>query len=214
MIIFRTFEIGTWECEQSRNGGSQLTTWKPIQYAMLLKDVTFGIVTHPFKVETSFRRKPFSPIKLAHLGKGADYGIAIKGTEINDSEWNSLYEDTNKIPHSTRRLWSKYGERFYSHFPFMRKYYEKNGLLSDATTPLGRSGIGNVISHRTFPALREHGESSFFIPCDVKALRIEYSTASHMHVLFDSEQSVRTWSDWHNKIEPSWKQVVQARYAA
>ena len=82
MIIFKDFQKSIWQCEQSRNGGSHLTTWKPIRDQVYLKDVSFGVVPHPFKVETSFRRKPFSPIKLAHLGKGADYGIAIKGILI------------------------------------------------------------------------------------------------------------------------------------
>ena len=214
MIIFRNVEKGTWECEQSRNGSSHLTTWKPIHSAVYLRDVSFGVVTHPFKVETSFRRKPFSPLNFAHQGKGADYGIAIKGTPINLMDWQKLYAEENPVPTTIRKLWSRYGERFYSAYPSMVKHFKDKGLWNLATQSPSYTGTNAVASNRTFPTLVSHDMHLAFIPSPVKAMHIPSATGTHFQVLFDSKQTVRTWSDWHTGIEPAWKQVVLSRAAA
>ena len=214
MIIFKNFEKGTWECEQSRNGSSHLTTWKPVLDHVYLKDVSFGVVTHPFKVETSFRRKPLSPLKLAHQGKGADYGIAVKGTPISSIEWQELYGEHNPVPLAIRRLWSKYGERFYRAYPSMWKHFRDTDSMELATQSESLSGTNSVASNRQFPSVRSMGSTIHFIPNKVKGMSIPFATSTHFQVLFDESQSVRTWQQWHEAYEQSWNQVVLSRAAA
>ena len=84
MIIYYDFKTQLFNIESSRSGLSKLTTWKPLTEMKYLKDVSFGVVKHPFNPgETSFRRKTFTPYKPTNVG-GKDYGIAIKGTQISE----------------------------------------------------------------------------------------------------------------------------------
>ena len=75
--------------DTQRNGQSTRRKWSSlndlisnnvrldVSHKIYLKDISFGICTHPFNPEgVSFRRKPFSKLK------DNEYGIAFKGTPI------------------------------------------------------------------------------------------------------------------------------------
>ena len=106
MTIFR-FDLETKNFYEitTRSGGSNKLKWTTLIRQVYLKDVQFGVCQHPFDPEkTSFRRKPFS------LYTDKDYGIAIKGTELSQDEYdNIMSEDRPKVNSLVNKLFYKYG---------------------------------------------------------------------------------------------------------
>ncbi len=99
--------------DTQRNGQSTRRKWLSlnnltdrlsISDRISLKDISFGICTHPFSpVGVCFRRKPFSKIK------DNEYGIAFKGTPITPEDWENLAVDSNPIHMATRRMMNRRG---------------------------------------------------------------------------------------------------------
>jgi hypothetical protein len=146
MIIYFDFQSRKYNIESSRSGHSKLTTWRPLDHGIFLKDVSFGVVNHPFNPgEISFRRKTFTPYKPTDMG-GKDYGIAIKGTAIHEDEYNNLVVDTNPIPITVRKLFHRYGEKFYQSYPSLVKYFKAQDKMSNATMSPSLTGTREYTS--------------------------------------------------------------------
>ena len=215
MIIYFDFKSRNYSIESSRSGHSKLTTWRPLDHGTYLKDVSFGVVNHPFNPgEISFRRKTFTPYKPTDMG-GKDYGIAIKGTAIHEDEYNNLVVDTNPIPMTIRRLFHQYGEKFYQSYPSLVKSFKKQDKMNNATMSPSLTGTRSIQAKRKFPSvlINAEGNHVFFVPRPVYAMHITpYS--SHNGILFDEKQSAKSWVDWHSQLNSNWQGIIRERHVA
>ena len=209
MIIFYDFKSQLFNIESSRNGLSKLTTWKPLSETKYLKDVSFGVVKHPFNPgETSFRRKTFTPYKSINNG-GKDYGIAIKGTAITEDDYQNLIVDTNPIPITIRSLFYRYGDKLYQSYPNLIKYFKDKNLMNQATMNPTLTGARSVQAKRKFPTCKDY---NYFIPRPVLAMQITpYS--SNSGILFDEKQSAKSWVEWHTQLDENYLDIIAQRGA-
>jgi hypothetical protein len=215
MIIYFDFQSRKYNIESSRSGHSKLTTWRPLDHGIFLKDVSFGVVNHPFNPgEISFRRKTFTPYKPTDMG-GKDYGIAIKGTAIHEDEYNNLVVDTNPIPITVRKLFHRYGEKFYQSYPSLVKYFKAQDKMSNATMSPSLTGTRSIQASRKFPSvvINAEGNHVFFVPRPIHAMHITpYST--NCGILFDEKQSANTWVEWHSQLNSNWNSIIRERHVA
>ena len=214
MIIYFDFKTKQFNYESKRNGQSSLTTWKSLDVNVHLKDVSFGVVQHPFNPGvTSFRRKTFTPYKPTDMG-GKDYGIAIKGTEISDNEYNNLVVDTNPVPLTIRTLFHQYGQRFYQSYPNLVKFLNQQDKMEQAVANPNFTGTRSVQASRKFPTIIHRDntyQSIYFVPRPVFAMQIlPYST--NCGILFDEKQSAKTWVEWHTQLNEDYNSTIQERY--
>ena len=213
MIIYYDFKSEHFNKESSRSGGSKLTTWKNLDDIAYLKDVSFGVVSHPFNPkEISFRRKTFTPYRSTHMG-GKDYGIAIKGTEISDNEYNNLVVDTNPVPLTIRTLFHQYGQRFYQSYPNLVKFLNQQDKMEQAVANPNFTGTRSVQASRKFPTTihRDNAQAIYFVPRPVFAMQIlPYSM--NCGILFDEKQSAKTWVEWHTQLDEDYNSTIQQRY--
>ena len=209
MIIFYDFKSQLFNIESSRNGLSKLTTWKPLSETKYLKDVSFGVVKHPFNPGiTSFRRKTFTPYKSINNG-GKDYGIAIKGTAITEDDYQNLIVDTNPIPITIRSLFYRYGDKLYQSYPNLIKYFKDKNLMNQATMNPTLTGARSVQAKRKFPTCKDY---NYFIPRPVLAMQITpYS--SNSGILFDEKQSAKSWVEWHSQLDENYLDIIAQRGA-
>ncbi len=209
MIIFYDFKSQLFNIESSRNGLSKLTTWKPLSETKYLKDVSFGVVKHPFNPGiTSFRRKTFTPYKSINNG-GKDYGIAIKGTAITEDDYQNLIVDTNPIPITIRSLFYRYGDKLYQSYPNLIKYFKDKNLMNQATMNPTLTGARSVQAKRKFPTCKDY---NYFIPRPVLAMQITpYS--SNSGILFDEKQSAKSWVEWHTQLDENYLDIIAQRGA-
>ena len=216
MNIYFDFKLYHFNIETPRSGGSKLTTWKRLTDMIYLKDVSFGVVTHPFNPkEISFRRKTFTPYKPTDMG-GKDYGIAIKGTAISESDYNNLVADTNPVPMTIRKLFHKYGDKFYQSYPSLVKFFKEQDKMSQAVMNPSLSGTRSIHASRKFPTTHidgaENWKPTHFVPRPVFAMQIiPYST--NCGILFDEKQTADTGYGWHNQIDSDWATTIAQRYA-
>ena len=209
MIIFYDFKSQLFNIESSRNGLSKLTTWKPLSETKYLKDVSFGVVKHPFNPGiTSFRRKTFTPYKSINNG-GKDYGIAIKGTAITEDDYQNLIVDTNPIQITIRSLFYRYGDKLYQSYPNLIKYFKDKNLMNQATMNPTLTGARSVQAKRKFPTCKDY---NYFIPRPVLAMQITpYS--SNSGILFDEKQSAKSWVEWHTQLDENYLDIIAQRGA-
>ena len=209
MIIYYDFKTQLFNIESSRNGLSKLTTWKPLSETKYLKDVSFGVVKHPFNPGiTSFRRKTFTPYKSINNG-GKDYGIAIKGTAITEDDYQNLIVDTNPIPITIRSLFYRYGDKLYQSYPNLIKYFKDKNLMNQATMNPTLTGARSVQAKRKFPTCKDY---NYFIPRPVLAMQITpYS--SNSGILFDEKQSAKSWVEWHTQLDENYLDIIAQRGA-
>ena len=188
---------------------AKLTTWKPLSETKYLKDVSFGVVKHPFNPGiTSFRRKTFTPYKSINNG-GKDYGIAIKGTAITEDDYQNLIVDTNPIPITIRSLFYRYGDKLYQSYPNLIKYFKDKNLMNQATMNPTLTGARSVQAKRKFPTCKDY---NYFIPRPVLAMQITpYS--SNSGILFDEKQSAKSWVEWHTQLDENYLDIIAQRGA-
>lgn len=215
MIIYYDFKTTHFNIESSRSGLSKLTTWKPLSEIKYLKDVSFGVVKHPFNPgETSFRRKTFTPYKPTNMG-GKDYGIAIKGTPIIENEYQNLIIDTNPMPITIRKLFHKYGERFYNSYPSLVNSFKKQDKMIQATMNPSLTGTRSIQASRKFPTTYmdgvENAQAIYFVPRPVFAMQI-LPHSTNCGILFDEKQSAKTWVEWHTQLDVNYSGTIQQRY--
>lgn len=213
MIIYYDFKSEHFNKESSRSGGSKLTTWKNLDDIAYLKDVSFGVVSHPFNPkEISFRRKTFTPYRSTHMG-GKDYGIAIKGTQISEEEYQSLIADTNPMPMTIRKLFHRYGEKFYNSYPSLVNSFRKQDKMKDATMNPSLTGTRSIQASRKFPSINGiNGDYIYFVPRPVFAMQI-LPYQINCGILFDKKQSAKTWVDWHGQISNDYSDMIKQRVA-
>ena len=217
MIIYFDFKSRNYSIESSRSGHSKLTTWRPLDHGVHLKDVSFGVVNHPFNPgEISFRRKTFTPYKPTDMG-GKDYGIAIKGTAIHEDEYNNLVVDTNPMPMTIRRLFHQYGEKFYQSYPSLVKSFKKQDQMGNATMNPSLTGTRSIQANRKFPSVvcedsNGVGFRVHFVPRPVFAMQI-LPYQINCGILFDKKQSAKTWVDWHGQISNDYSDMIKQRVA-
>jgi len=212
MIIYYDFKTTHFNIESSRSGLSKLTTWKPLSEIKYLKDVSFGVVKHPFNPgETSFRRKTFTPYKPTDMG-GKDYGIAIKGTPILEEEYQNLIVDTNPMPMTIRKLFHKYGEKFYNSYPSLVNSFKKQDKMTQATMNPSLTGTRSIQASRKFPSINGiNGSIIYFVPRPVFAMQI-LPYQINCGIVFDEKQSAKTWVDWHSQLDVDYSGTIQQRY--
>ena len=217
MIIYYDFKSEHFNKESSRSGGSKRTTWKNLDDIAYLKDVSFGVVSHPFNPkEISFRRKTFTPYRSTHMG-GKDYGIAIKGTQISEEEYQSLIADTNPMPMTIRKLFHRYGEKFYQSYPSLVKSFKKQDQMGNATMNPSLTGTRSIQANRKFPSVvcedsNGVGFRVHFVPRPVFAMQI-LPYQINCGILFDKKQSAKTWVDWHGQISNDYSDMIKQRVA-
>lgn len=214
MTIFR-FDLETKNFYEitTRSGGSNKLKWTTLIRQVYLKDVQFGVCQHPFDPEkTSFRRKPFS------LYTDKDYGIAIKGTELSQDEYdNIMLEDKPKVNSLVNKLFNKYGATFWQSYPSLVKFYEDNGTFDLVRSNPGTHGTYRYESHRKFPTWNmvgngnELGKPMYFQPHPVKAMRF---TAQQHHQVFNEGATANTWWEHHDMINPTWRNIIQEKVDA
>ena len=123
MTIFR-FDLETKNFYEitTRSGGSNKLKWTTLIRQVYLKDVQFGVCQHPFDPEkTSFRRKPFS------LYTDKDYGIAIKGTELSQVDYDNVVSSSKgKVNSLVNKLFWRYGATFWQSYPSLTKTHLQN----------------------------------------------------------------------------------------
>ena len=147
---------------------------------------------------------------------GKDYGIAIKGTAISESDYNNLVADTNPVPMTIRKLFHKYGDKFYQSYPSLVKFFKEQDKMSQAVMNPNLSGTRSIHASRKFPTTHIDGEENwkptYFVPRPVFAMQIiPYST--NCGILFDEKQTADTWYGWHNQIDSDWATTIAQRYA-
>ena len=212
MIIYYDFKTQLFNIESSRSGLSKLTTWKPLTEMKYLKDVSFGVVKHPFNPgETSFRRKTFTPYKPTNVG-GKDYGIAIKGTAIHEDGYQNLIVGTNPMPMTIRKLFHRYGEKFYNSYPSLVNSFRKQDKMKDATMNPSLTGTRSIQASRKFPSINGiNGDYIYFVPRPVFAMQI-LPYQINCGIVFDEKQSAKTWVDWHRQLDVDYSGTVHQRY--
>jgi len=214
MTIFR-FDLETKNFYEitTRSGGSNKLKWTTLIRQVYLKDVQFGVCQHPFDPEkTSFRRKPFS------LYTDKDYGIAIKGTELSQDEYdNIMSKSKGKVNSLVNKLFYRYGATFWQSYPSLCKAYQDNGTFDLVKANPNSHGTFRYESHRRFPSwnLLSDGNAPtmpmYFQPHPVKAMRL---TCQNHWQIFNEGATARTWWEHHDNLAPHWRAIIQERVDA
>ena len=207
MTIFRfDLETKNFYTAVARSGGSNKKKWYPLLAQIFLKDISFGVCECPFDPEkTSFRRKTFTPYTPK------DYGIAIKGTQLDEEEYNSLMDDDkDKINPMIHRLFFRHGERFWQSYPNLIKSYKDKGLWEIAKSSPRKKGTYSLESMRKFPTWLDNRTNTdyYFQPSPIKAMRL--TSQAHWQV-FNEGATVRTWHDLHDTVSLDWRTTVNRR---
>ena len=196
--------------DTQRNGQSTKRKWSSlnnhtdrlsISDRIYLKDISFGICTHPFNPEgVSFRRKPFSKLK------DNEYGIAFKGTPITLEDWENLAIDSNPIDMATRRMMNRRGAEV--SYPYIVQQLKAKGLYELAKKSIYDSGINALVSSRTLPKVTTpESKTIYFVPTPIHAMEISPHSV-HLKILFNEKQTVRSWSRHHAMHDLNWEDKV------
>jgi hypothetical protein len=196
--------------DTQRNGQSTKRKWSSlnnhtdrlsISDRIYLKDISFGICTHPFNPEgVSFRRKPFSKLK------DNEYGIAFKGTPITLEDWENLAIDSNPIDMATRRMMNRRGAEV--SYPYIVQQLKAKGLYELAKKSIYDSGINALVSSRTLPKVTTpESKTIYFVPTPIYAMEISPHNI-HLKILFNEKQTVRSWSRHHAMHDLNWEDKV------
>ena len=198
--------------DTQRNGQSTKRKWSSlnnhtdrlsISDRIYLKDISFGICTHPFNPEgVSFRRKPFSKLK------DNEYGIAFKGTPITLEDWENLAIDSNPIDMATRRMMNRRGAEV--SYPYIVQQLKAKGLYELAKKSIYDSGINALVSSRTLPKITTTvgtPQTIYFVPTPIYAMEISPHNI-HLKILFNEKQTVRSWSRHHAMHDLNWEDKV------
>jgi len=196
--------------DTQRNGQSTKRKWSSlnnhtdrlsISDRIYLKDISFGICTHPFNPEgVSFRRKPFSKLK------DNEYGIAFKGTPITLEDWENLATDSNPIDMATRRMMNRRGAEV--SYPYVVQRLKAQGLYELAKKSIYDSGINALVSSRTLPKITTpDAKLIYFVPIPIHAMEISPHSV-HLKILFNEKQTVRSWSRHHAMHDLNWEDKV------
>ena len=198
--------------DTQRNGQSTKRKWSSlnnhtdrlsISDRIYLKDISFGICTHPFNPEgVSFRRKPFSKLK------DNEYGIAFKGTPITLEDWENLAIDSNPIDMATRRMMNRRGAEV--SYPYIVQQLKAKGLYELAKKSIYDSGINALVSSRTLPKIITTvgtPQTIYFVPTPIYAMEISPHNI-HLKILFNEKQTVRSWSRHHAMHDLNWEDKV------
>jgi hypothetical protein len=214
MTIFR-FDLETKNFYEitTRNGGSNKLKWTTLIRQVYLKDVQFGVCQHPFDPEkTSFRRKPFS------IYTDKDYGIAIKGTELSQEDYDNVVASSKgKVNSLVNRLFWRHGATFWQSYPNLVKSYEDNGTFDLVRSNPNSHGTAMYESHRKFPTwnLLSNGNAPdkpmYFQPYPVKAMRLNLN---QHYQIFNEGATAKTWWEHHDMINPLWRNIIQAKLDA
>ena len=214
MTIFR-FDLETRNFYEitTRNGGSSKLKWTTLTRQVYLKDVQFGVCNHPFNPEeTSFRRKPFS------LYTNKDYGIAIKGTELSQEDYDNVVSSSKgKVNSLVNRLFWRHGATFWQSYPNLVKSYQDNGTFDLVKSNPNSHGTAMYESHRKFPTWNMQGNGNtlgmpmYYQPHPVKAMRL---TSYNHWQIFNEGATARTWWEHHDMINPLWRTIIQERVDA
>jgi hypothetical protein len=199
--------------DTQRNGQSTKRKWSSlnnhtdrlsISDRIYLKDISFGICTHPFNPEgVSFRRKPFSKLK------DNEYGIAFKGTPITLEDWENLAVDSNPIDMATRRMMNRRGAEV--SYPYIVQQLKAKGLYELAKKSIYDSGINALVSSRTLPKITTpDSKLIYFVPTPIHAMEISPHSV-HLKILFNEKQTVRSWSRHHAMHDLNWENKVLPR---
>ena len=194
--------------DTQRNGQSTRRKWSSlnnhtdrlsISDRIYLKDISFGICTHPFNPEgVSFRRKPFSKLK------DNEYGIAFKGTPITLEDWENLAIDSNPIDMATRRMMNRRGAEV--SYPYIVQQLKAKGLYELAKKSIYDSGINALVSSRTLPKVTTpESKTIYFVPTPIHAMEISPHSV-HLKILFNEKQTVRSWSRHHAMHDLNWEE--------
>ena len=191
--------------DTQRNGQSTKRKWSSLSVyysdKIYLKDISFGICTHPFNPEgVSFKRKPFSKLK------NNEYGIAFKGTPINIGHWESLAIDSNPIDMATRKMMNRRGAEV--SYPYVVQQLKAKGLYELAKKSLYDSGINALVSSRTLPKITTTvgtPQTIYFVPTPIYAMEISPHSI-HLKILFNEKQTVRSWSRHHAMHDLNWEE--------
>ena len=193
--------------DTQRNGQSTKRKWSSLSVyysdKIYLKDISFGICTHPFNPEgVSFKRKPFSKLK------NNEYGIAFKGTPINIGHWESLATDSNPIDMATRKMMNRRGAEV--SYPYIVQQLKAKGLYELAKKSLYDRGINALVSSRTLPNITTTvgtPQTIYFVPTPIYAMEISPHSV-HLKILFNEKQTVRSWSRHHARYDLNWEEKV------
>ena len=193
--------------DTQRNGQSTKRKWSSLSVyysdKIYLKDISFGICTHPFNPEgVSFKRKPFSKLK------NNEYGIAFKGTPINIGHWESLAIDSNPIDMATRKMMNRRGAEV--SYPYIVQQLKAKGLYELAKKSLYESGINALVSSRTLPKITTTvgtPQTIYFVPTPIYAMEISPHSI-HLKTLFNEKQTVRSWSRHHTMHDLNWEDKI------
>ena len=199
--------------DTQRNGQSTRRKWSSlndlisnnvrldVSHKIYLKDISFGICTHPFNPEgVSFRRKPFSKLK------DNEYGIAFKGTPITLEDWENLATDSNPIDMATRRMMNRRGAEI--SYPYIVQQLKAKGLYELAKKSIYESGINALVSSRTLPKVTTpESKTIYFVPTPIHAMEISPHSV-HLKILFNEKQTVRSWSRHHTMYDLNWENKV------
>ena len=194
--------------DTQRNGQSTKRKWSSlnnhtdrlsISDRIYLKDISFGICTHPFNPEgVSFKRKPFSKLKEN------EYGIAFKGTPITLENWEKLATDSNPVSMSTRKMMNQRGAEV--SYPYTVQQLKAQGLYELAKKSIYDSGINAIVSSRTLPKITTEGfQPTYFVPTPIYAMELSPHSV-HLKILFNKKQTVRSWTQHHNLYDVEWEQ--------
>ena len=196
--------------DTQRNGQSTKRKWQSlndltygltIRDKIYIRDVSFGICTHPFNPEgVSFQRKPFSKLRED------EYGIAFKGTPIGLEDWENLATDSNPIDMTTRKMMNTRGAEV--SYPYLVQQLKAKGLYELAKKSLHDSGINAMISSRTLPKIvPPESNEIYFVPMPICAMEMSPHSV-HLRILFDKKQTVRSWTQHHNNHDIDWEQNI------
>jgi len=193
--------------DTQRNGQSTKRKWSSLSVyysdKIYLKDISFGICTHPFNPEgVSFRRKPFSKLK------DNEYGIAFKGTPITLEDWENLATDSNPVDMATRKMMNRRGAEV--SYPYVVQQLKAKGLYELAKKSLYDSGINALVSSRTLPKITTTvgtPQTIYFVPTPIYAMEISPHSI-HLKILFNEKQTVRSWSRHHAMYDLNWEDKI------
>ena len=198
--------------DTQRNGQSTKRKWSALNDCIdrlsvlysndkiYLKDISFGICTHPFNPEGVSFRKPFSKLKED------EYGIAFKGTPIRVEDWENLATDSNPVDMATRKMMNRRCAEV--SYPYIVQRLKAQGLYELAKKSIYDSGINALVSSRTLPKITTpESKTIYFVPTPIHAMEISPHSA-HLKILFNEKQTVRSWSRHHTMHDLNWEDKV------
>ena len=139
------------------------------------------------------------------------------GTQISEEEYQSLIADTNPMPKTIRKLFHRYGEKFYQSYPSLVKSFKKQDQMGNATMNPSLTGTRSIQANRKFPSVvcedsNGVGFRVHFVPRPVFAMQI-LPYQINCGILFDKKQSAKTWVDWHGQISNDYSDMIKQRVA-